>query len=712
MIEWVDEISYYVFHTRALGYIHGDIVEYQVTRPSKDGKLAEARPTRLIKRSEDELLMEVRVIHGKIAYKILPGLGGLIVRPEKAPAVIRDGDLFIVRCLENKIVEILRYFGSEKDPKIQEEIIFWRAWVRLDWSEKIKNLKVPLSPQLPKAEAFDFSISSGSRIPSSTKLADTILFPRVLWDEGKRFDFRSWPTMTIDGADAKDLDDAISIATYENGDFLLAVHIADVAEYVEESSELDREAYLRGTSIYTPGRVIPMLPEILSNDRCSLHPGSPKLTLSILLRVDPSWQVKESFVTESVIESEKKWVYEDIWQELQQYTVQSAHKGMKQKQWDEQEFRSSVIARLEPAPLQNGEAIQGSEIQSTGSPHSASLHSRWHEKGHSHSLSHFHSLYKILESRRKKEGKILFETTECYFDLDEERNVKNIRKRTRNEAHMMIEEFMVLANEEIAKWCAKQKIPFLSRVHDLPGGEQMKAIAEILENPALSSHLEPRDIEKALSSMLDPTTHYRLSRLLLPKMAKAAYREKMDRHFGLALSYYAHFTSPIRRYPDLLLHRMIKKHLHGELSKEKSIYEKNMKKWGLSLSEKERSAEEVSRAVDDLYMCRYMSDKVGQIFDGVISWLTESNIYVELESGVEGSIYLGVPRPPFEGGMAKASGVLPAYISKWKSTLDPIRWALVDHTWKILSQIGQSIRVRVREVDMVSRRIEMEISPR
>jgi len=184
---------------------------------------------------------------------------------------------------------------------------------------------------------------------------------------------------------------------------------------------------------------------------------------------------------------------------------------------------------------------------------------------------------------------------------------------------MMIEEFMVLANEEIAKWCAKQKIPFLSRVHDLPGGEQMKAIAEILENPALSSHLEPRDIEKALSSMLDPTTHYRLSRLLLPKMAKAAYREKMDRHFGLALSYYAHFTSPIRRYPDLLLHRMIKKHLHGELSKEKSIYEKNMKKWGLSLSEKERSAEEVSRAVDDLYMCRYMSDKVGQIFDGVIS---------------------------------------------------------------------------------------------
>ncbi len=184
---------------------------------------------------------------------------------------------------------------------------------------------------------------------------------------------------------------------------------------------------------------------------------------------------------------------------------------------------------------------------------------------------------------------------------------------------MMIEEFMVLANEEVAKWCAEKKIPFLSRVHDVPGTEQSKAIAEILDNPLLASRIEPSDIEKALSYTSDPIEHYRLSRLLLPKMAKAVYKEKVERHFGLALKYYAHFTSPIRRYPDLLLHRMIKKYLRGDLAKEKSIYEQHMKKWGLSLSEKERSAEEVARAIDALFMCRYMSDKVGKIYDGVIS---------------------------------------------------------------------------------------------
>ena len=204
-------------------------------------------------------------------------------------------------------------------------------------------------------------------------------------------------------------------------------------------------------------------------------------------------------------------------------------------------------------------------------------------------LLNFYTLYQILETRRKKEGKITFETTECYFHVDEKRMPTKISKRDRHDAHMMIEEFMVLANEEVAKWCMREKLPFLSRVHEKPGTEQSKLIAEILENTSLIDSLTPRHIRDHLEQAKDPSERYRLSRLLLPKMSKAVYGDSPKGHFGLALSYYAHFTSPIRRYPDLLVHRIIKSHLHGTLSGNKRAeYTKEMKKYGKLLSEREK----------------------------------------------------------------------------------------------------------------------------
>ncbi len=201
---------------------------------------------------------------------------------------------------------------------------------------------------------------------------------------------------------------------------------------------------------------------------------------------------------------------------------------------------------------------------------------------------------------------------------------------------MLIEECMVLANEEVAKWCVKQKLPFLSRVHAVPGTEQMKLIAEIIEQKHLAETIEPHHIREHLEMAKDPIERYRLSRLLLPKMAKAHYGELPVRHFGLALTYYSHFTSPIRRYPDLLVHRIIKKFLHNELDpKMKATYVKEMKKYGKSLTEREKRAEDVERAIDALMMCRYMSKYVGDTFEGMISGLTENALYVELESGVE-----------------------------------------------------------------------------
>lgn len=244
-----------------------------------------------------------------------------------------------------------------------------------------------------------------------------------------RTDLRNWFTLTIDGADARDLDDAISIAKFENGDFLLGVHIADVSHFVTEKSPIDREARNRGTSVYLPTRVIPMLPETLSNDLCSLNPHTNKNTLTCLMRINPkTGKVLHADIFASIIESQYRGIYDEIY-----------------KNFSEKKFENPLLER---AILDSFE------------------------------------LFEILKKRRKKEGKIEFETTELYFDFDE-KNTKTptkIKKRERNDAHMLIEEFMVIANEEVAKWCSKRKIPFLSRVHPEPSEESTKIIENILQN--------------------------------------------------------------------------------------------------------------------------------------------------------------------------------------------------------------------------------------
>jgi ribonuclease R len=626
-----DAESYYVHPPRARGFIHGDMVAFTKSRIAKDGKMAEAKPERLVKRSTEEVIIEAHQTKKWTKWSLLPVFGTLAIEVDGNPRV-QDGDLFIVRFQSGRKLEILRKFGNINDRNILEELIFFQAGTRREWPSDVEKY----TPERPVIEKVPIARSSfwTSVLSQSISLKD-VLFPKVRVNNRERLDFRSWYTMTIDGADAKDLDDAISIAKYEGGDTLLGVHIADVAEYVNEHTPLDREAYLRGTSIYTPGRVIPMLPESLSNDLCSLHPGEPKLALSLLMRIDSKGFVKESFVTEGLIESSHRGVYEEI------FSVQSV-----------------------PTMI----------------------------------IEDFQTLYHILRERRKKEGKIIFETTECYFDLDNERNVTNMRKRERWDAHMMIEEFMVLANEEVAKWCAKRKIPFLSRVHEVPSDEKTREIHEVIAAnvrpgslligfPWNDGDIEPHHIRSILEQAKSDDELYRFSRLLLPKMTKAVYREKPIRHFGLALTHYAHFTSPIRRYPDLLIHRMVKKYLHKETSSKRD-YEKNMKKWGESLSQKERSAEDVSRAIDDLFMCRYMEDKVGQVFAGMISGVTESNIYVELENGVEGSIYL-------------------KNISE-RFTLDSARGSLRDRKGEERYRIWDQLSVKVLSVDVKARRVEME----
>ncbi len=606
------------------------------------GRLAEVEILSLVSRSRDPLLAKIVVKKWKQYIKIIPEQGNLEVAFFEKYTKYDENSIISVRIWANEHVEIVSIFGHEDDIDIDERLILWLSRARTDFSasviresEKIQETSQKQISQ--KSEAYSFSKN---------------------WS---RTDFRDWYTLTIDGSDAKDLDDAISIKKEENGNYILAVHIADVAEYVTENSQLDREALMRATSIYTPGKVIPMLPEVLSNDLCSLHPGTPKLSLSAVMTIDPKWNVRHTEIVEGIIESRHRGVYDDIYR-------------------------------------RHSEAI-------------------WKKTELDDILDITFALYHILEKRRRKEGKITFESTEIYFDFgttpekddknwDKQPKIpKHIKKRERNDAHKLIEEFMVLANEEVAKWCQHHGLPFLSRVHGLPGNEQAEIIQGILRSnkspileggtrwelvltkPKWTSVLEPTHIREFLENIEDPTELYRYSRLLLPKMAKATYSDTPFRHFGLALEYYSHFTSPIRRYPDLQVHRIIKEQIRGILTPARvAHYKALLKRVARNCSEWERSAEDIERAMNSLYICRYMADKVGNNYDWQISGLAEFALFVELENGIEATLY----------------------IPRGKYNIDSIAGVLTTTSGKKLWAIGEKIRVKVKSVNMSERRVVVE----
>lgn len=265
----------------------------------------------------------MRFFKGKKKFWVIDEFGGMTVECDEHSKISpKNGDLFLAKFLDNTKVTILSHFGNRSDQDTEETIILFRNGARILWPENFVNLKIPEKRKYGTVDSTDFNScwNLESRIPSEEKINPNKWFSNHKYGNINRFDFRSWITITIDGADAKDLDDAISVARYENGDILLAVHIADVAEYVEDGNMIDQEARLRGTSIYTPGKVIPMLPEILSNDRCSLHPGEPKEVLSILMRINTLGQVLESQIIEGLIESDHRGTYDEIWEEKQNPT--------------------------------------------------------------------------------------------------------------------------------------------------------------------------------------------------------------------------------------------------------------------------------------------------------------------------------------------------------------------------------------------------------
>ncbi len=396
--------------------------------------------------------------------------------------------------------------------------------------------------------------------------------------------------VTIDGDDSKDFDDAVSIKKLKNGKFELGVHIADVSHYVTEGSALDAEAYNRGTSVYLVDTVVPMLPEKLSNDLCSLNPHKPRLTMSCIMKIDSMGNVESYEICETAIKSSDRFTYNKVTQILE----------------------GNMSARNQYA-----EYIEMFE--------------------------QMRELALVLRDKRMRQGSIDFDFPEPYFTLDENGKPVDVKPYKTTISHKIIEEFMLIANETVAKHCKLQEIPCIYRVHEDPEREKLERLAKLVKSFGFSLKVKDKVAPKTLQSLLfkaDGTNAQTvLGTVTLRAMMKARYCEENLGHYGLAKENYCHFTSPIRRYPDLATHRMIKEWLQGTLDeRRKTHYNKYTKRVSEQSTETEVNATMAEREYNDYLMCEYMEDKIGQEYIGTISSVTNFGMFIELPNTVEGLV--------------------------------------------------------------------------
>ena len=410
--------------------------------------------------------------------------------------------------------------------------------------------------------------------------------------KGRR-DLRDVRMVTIDGEDAKDLDDAVSIERLPNGNYKLGVHIADVSHYVRENNPLDKEALKRATSVYLIDRVIPMLPRKLSNGICSLNPKVDRLTLSCIMEIDHKGKVVDHEIVESVIKTNERMTYTDVTKILEDNDAEL----IKRYDYLVDDFKT------------------------------------------------MEELCKILRAKRTKRGAIDFEIAEAKIVLNELGKPIEIKPYDRAIANRMIEEFMLAANETVAEHMFWTHLPFVYRIHENPDDEKLTKFKEFIYNLGYrinwTEEVRPKTLQDIVEKVKGKSEETVVNTLLLRSMMQARYAPECTGHFGLAAQYYCHFTSPIRRYPDLQIHRIIKEYLHGEIDEKRINKLKNIVgNAAKQSSEMERKAQDAEREVDDLKKAEYMQDRIGEEFEGVISSVTSFGIFVELPNTIEGLVHI------------------------------------------------------------------------
>ena len=453
-----------------------------------------------------------------------------------------------------------------------------------------------------------------------------------------RTDFRNERIVTIDGEDTRDIDDAISLKM-ENGEYVLGVHIADVSHYVTHRSPLDDEAYKRGTSVYFPDRVLPMLPRALSNGICSLNENEDRLALSCIMRIDEKGNVKGSEIVESVIRSAHKMTYTEV------SAILDGDKQTSEKYADVLDM-----------------------------------------------VGLFADLTRILQAKREKKGSVTLEVKETKIFFNKENYEITIPDYDRPFSYQIIEAFMVLANETVAEYMQSIDAPFIYRIHEKPNEEKATAFRAFLTSLGVKNRfnvtdIKPYDYKNVLNAAKDTPYYSVVNRVMLRSMQKARYASENVGHFGLASDCYCHFTSPIRRYPDLCIHRIIKEILHGGYEQAQIRYGDFVERAAAQASAQERKATDAERDVDDLYKTMYMSERIGEKYQAVISGVTSFGIFAELDNTIEGFI--------------------PVHTLYGEYEFDKDRFTLIGRTDKFT--LGERLEVEVTDVNFERRRTELKL---
>lgn len=560
----------YIPESQVNGAFHKDTVQVAIRSKATSGRRCEGAVTKIISRGSAQIVCtyEKSKTFG-FAVPDDPKFGKDIFVPQERSKGAVTGHKVVVELTdfggkdkkpEGKVVEIL---GHSNDPGTDILSIVRAYELPVEFSERILN----------QAERVSNEVSDA--------------------DMAGRMDLRDWQTVTIDGEDAKDLDDAITL-TKEGACYKLGVHIADVANYVQEHSALDVEALKRGTSVYLVDRVIPMLPHKLSNGICSLNAGEDRLALSCIMTIDQKGDVLDHVIAETVIQVDRRMSYTSV---------------------------KKILEDRDEAECREYESF-------------VPLFDRMKE------------LAEILRNRRMKRGSIDFDFPETKILLNEQGEPVDLKPYERNTATKIIEDFMLIANETVAQDYFWQELPFVYRTHDHPDTEKIRKLGTFINNFGYTikigqDEIHPKELQKLLEKIEGTPEESLISRLTLRSMKQAKYTTIGTGHFGLATPYYCHFTSPIRRYPDLQIHRIIKDNLRGRMNgKRIAHYEKILPEVAKHSSEMERRADEAERETEKLKKVEYMEQHIGETYMGVISGVTEWGFYVELPNTVEGLVHV------------------------------------------------------------------------
>ncbi|AKA70946.1 ribonuclease R [Clostridium scatologenes] len=615
-----DKPDIFILSSYMNGAMNGDKVVVKITREENRGKKCEGEIIRILERAnktvigvyEDSrnfgfVVPEEKRIHQDVFI------------PKGSRNGAKTGDIVIAditswpdkrRNPEGKVLEIL---GKKGEKGIDILTIIKKNNLPEEFPEKVETYADSISEEIPEEEYK------------------------------RRKDLRDLTIVTIDGEDAKDLDDAVSLEKLPNGNYYLGVHIADVSNYVKDKNPLDKEALKRGTSVYLIDRVIPMLPKKLSNGICSLNPKVDRLTLSCFMEIDKTGKVVDHNIVESIIKTSERMTYTDVTKILRDNDEEVT------KRYD---YLVDTFKFME-------------------------------------------ELCGILHKKRMQRGAIDFEFEECKIILDELGKPIEIKPYERAIANRIIEEFMLVCNETIAEHMYWANMPFVYRIHEEPDEEKLINFNEFVHNLGyvvkIGQEIHPKALQDIVEKVKGKKEETVVSTLLLRSMMKARYAPECTGHFGLAARYYCHFTSPIRRYPDLIIHRIIKEFINGQIS-DKRIQRltTEVEYASKQSSEMERVAQDAEREVEDLKKAEYMSERIGEEFEGIISSVTNFGMFVELHNTIEGLIHISSLDDDY-------------YV------YDEKHLSLIGERTKNVYKLGDEAKIKVSKVDMFAHEIYFEL---